>query len=289
MILRALVSKLSRATVAGTLDVELSSVTDDSRLVAPGVLFIAVRGEGVDGHRFIPNALAAGAPVIMAETAPPAGLKEGVTWVHLGDTRAALAISASAFFSDPWSSMAMAGITGTNGKTTTAFLLHHVMKTAWHRAGLLGTVVIDDGETVETAHQTTPGSLMLEGLLGRMRDHGCRGVAMEVSSHGIDQQRIAHVGFDAAVFTNLTQDHLDYHGTMENYFAAKKSWFLALAADPLGKKPTAIINVDDIYGQELAEALSGKMPVARFGFGVHCEFRANNFRQNARGDRKSVV
>ena len=283
MILRDLVSRLSRATVAGPLDVELSSLTDDSRQAAPGVLFIAVRGEAVDGHQFIPNALAAGASAIMAETAPPSGLKDGVTWVHLGDTRAALAVCASAFFGDPWSSMAMAGITGTNGKTTTAFLLHHIMKTTWHRAGLLGTVVIDDGETVETAHQTTPGSLMLEGLLGRMRDHGCRGVAMEVSSHGIDQQRVASVGFDAAVFTNLTQDHLDYHGTMENYFAAKRKWFDDLAANPLGKKPTAVVNVDDSHGLELAESLSGKMPVARFGFGVHTDFRANNFKQNARG------
>jgi UDP-N-acetylmuramoyl-L-alanyl-D-glutamate--2,6-diaminopimelate ligase len=116
-----------------------------------------------------------------------------------------------------------------------------------------------------------------------MGDNGCRGVAMEVSSHGIHQKRISAIGFDVCVFTNLTQDHLDYHGTIEAYFKAKASWFLDLAADPLGKKPAAVINIDDAYGAELAASLDGKMTVIRFGFGVHSDFRANNFRQNARG------
>lgn len=177
----------------------------------------------------------------------------------------------------------MAGITGTNGKTTTAYLLHHLMKTAWHRAGLLGTILVDDGETVETARHTTPGSIELSSLLGRMRDNGCRGVAMEVSSHGIHQKRISAIGFDACVFTNLTQDHLDYHGTIESYFKAKADWFHDLAANPLGKKPVAVINTDDAYGAELAASLEGKMAVVKFGFNVHCEYRANNFRQSARG------
>ncbi|MGC4014869.1 MAG: UDP-N-acetylmuramoyl-L-alanyl-D-glutamate--2,6-diaminopimelate ligase [Luteolibacter sp.] len=126
-------------------------------------------------------------------------------------------------------------------------------------------------------------SLELQNLLGRMRDHGCRGVSMEVSSHGIDQNRIGSLGFDAAIFTNLTQDHLDYHGTMERYFEAKKSWFDKLADNPLGKKPVAVINVDDAYGLEIAESLEGKLPVYRYGFGVHTDFRANNLKQTARG------
>jgi UDP-N-acetylmuramoyl-L-alanyl-D-glutamate--2,6-diaminopimelate ligase len=116
-----------------------------------------------------------------------------------------------------------------------------------------------------------------------MKDHGCRGVAMEVSSHGIHQQRVAAIGFDACVFTNLTQDHLDYHGTIEEYYQAKAAWFHALAADPRGKKPVAVINVDDSYGADLAHSLQDNMPVLRFGFGVHCDFRANNLRQSARG------
>lgn len=283
MILRELAAKLPRATVAGSLDQELSTVTDDSRQAGVGVLFVAVRGEVVDGHDYIGKALEAGSTVIVAETAQPRNFSTDVTWLHVPDSRHALAVIASAFNSDAWKDMAIAGVTGTNGKTTTAFLVHHLMKSQWHRAGLLGTVTVDDGETEVAATSTTPGSLELQNLLGRMRDHGCRGVSMEVSSHGIDQQRIASLGFDAAIFTNLTQDHLDYHGTMERYFEAKKSWFDKLADNPLGKKPVAILNVDDAYGLQLAEALEGKLPIYRFGFGVHTDFRANNLKQTARG------
>jgi len=153
----------------------------------------------------------------------------------------------------------------------------------WHRAGLLGTILVDDGETVEAAKHTTPGSIELAALLRKMRDHGCRGVAMEVSSHGIHQKRVSAIGFDACVFTNLTQDHLDYHGTLAAYFKAKADWFLELAGNPRGKKPVAVINTDDAYGSELAAMLEGKMPIIRFGFSVHSDFRANNFRQSAKG------
>jgi UDP-N-acetylmuramoyl-L-alanyl-D-glutamate--2,6-diaminopimelate ligase len=283
MILRELISSLTRVTVAGSLDVDVHAMTTSSNEVAPGLLFAAVRGTATDGHHFIHNALAAGAAAILAETAPPSDYTASATWLHVPDTRVAVAILASALAGHPWKDLTMVGVTGTNGKTTTAFLMHHIMKTAWHRVGLLGTILVDDGDTVEKAKHTTPGSIELESILTRMRDHSCRGVAMEVSSHGIDQRRCSSIGFDACVFTNLTQDHLDYHGTMEAYFKAKAQWFLDLAADPLGKKPVAIINADDAYGAELAAMLEGKMAVLRFGFGVHNEFRANNFRQSARG------
>jgi UDP-N-acetylmuramoyl-L-alanyl-D-glutamate--2,6-diaminopimelate ligase len=283
MILRDLASRFSRATVAGPLDTEVSRVTGDSREAGPDAVFVAVRGAAADGHNFIDVALSAGARAIVAETAPPVDLAPDVTWFHVGDSREALAIAASTLAGEPSKDLSVAGVTGTNGKTTTAFLLHHIMKSAWHRAGLLGTVTVDDGETSAPATSTTPGPVELQGLLARMRDHGCRGVAMEVSSHGIDQKRIHSLGFDAAIFTNLTQDHLDYHGTIERYFEVKKSWFEALAANPSGKKPVAVINVDDAYGADLAAALEGKLPVLRFGFGVHTDFRANNLRQSARG------
>ena len=283
MILRDLVSCLSRVTIAGSLDADVHAITASSREVVPGVIFAAIRGTSIDGHRFINDALAAGATAILAECAQPADYTASATWLHVPDSRAALSALVSTLADHPWQDIKVAGVTGTNGKTTTVFLLHHIMKTAWHRAGLLGTILVDDGETVETAKHTTPGSIELTGLLTRMRDNGCRGVAMEVSSHGIDQKRISAIGFDACIFTNLTQDHLDYHGTLDNYFKAKADWFHALAADPLGKKPVAVINIDDAYGAELAGSLSGKLPLIRFGFGVHCDFRANNFRQNARG------
>ncbi len=283
MILRDLVSCLSRVTASGPMDTEVAALTASSREVGPGMLFAAIRGTTIDGHRFINDALAAGAAVVLAESAPPSDLKRETAWLHVPDSREALSRLASLHAGHPWMNMAMAGVTGTNGKTTTAFLIHHVMKTAWHRAGLLGTILVDDGEKQETAKHTTPGSIELSALLGRMHDHGCRGVAMEVSSHGIHQKRISAIGFDACVFTNLTQDHLDYHVTMDAYYQAKADWFHALAADPHGKKPVAVINTDDAYGLDLAASLDGRMPVCRFGFNVHCDFRANNFRQNPRG------
>jgi UDP-N-acetylmuramoyl-L-alanyl-D-glutamate--2,6-diaminopimelate ligase len=265
------------------MDIELSALAASSRQVTPGALFAAIRGTSLDGHRFIGDALTAGASVILAESAPPKNLGREVAWLQVPDSRDALSRLASALAGHPWSDLAVAGVTGTNGKTTTVFLLHHIMKTVWHRAGLLGTILVDDGEALEPARHTTPGSIEMCALLGRMKDHGCRGVAMEVSSHGIHQKRVAAIGFDACVFTNLTQDHLDYHGSLEAYYQAKADWFHALAADPHGKKPVAVINIDDACGIDLAASLAGKMPVIRFGFGVQCDFRANNFRQNPRG------
>lgn len=283
MILRDLVSCLPRVTAVGSLDADVSGITASSREVVPGFIFAAIRGTSIDGHRFINDALAAGATAILAETAQPADYSATATWLHVSDSRAALSTLASTLAGHPWKELKVGGVTGTNGKTTTVFLLHHIMKTVWHRAGLLGTILTDDGEVQEVAKHTTPGSIELSALLNRIRDNGCRGVAMEVSSHGIEQKRVSAIGFDACVFTNLTQDHLDYHGTLENYFKAKASWFHALATNPLGKNPKAAINIDDAYGNELAVGLDGKMPVIRFGFGVHCDFRANNFHQTARG------
>ncbi len=283
MILRELISCLSRITASGPLDAQVDGLTASSREAASGMLFAAIRGTTFNGHRFIEDSLAAGCSVILAEIAPPSDLNPAVAWLHVPDSREALSSLASHMAGNPWRDLAVAGVTGTNGKTTTAYLLHHIMKSVWHRAGLLGTILVDDGETVESAKHTTPGSIELSAILGRMKDHGCRGVAMEVSSHGIHQKRISAIGFDACVFTNLTQDHLDYHGTMEAYYQAKADWFHSLAADPHGKKPVAVINIDDACGADLAASLTEKLKMIRFGFGVHCDFRANNFRQNARG------
>jgi UDP-N-acetylmuramoyl-L-alanyl-D-glutamate--2,6-diaminopimelate ligase len=283
MILRDLIPSLPRVTTSGPMDTDIHTITANSREAARGVLFAAIRGTSADGHRFIGDALAAGASAILAESAPPADLDASIAWLHVPNSRAALSEFASAMAGHPWEELTMAGVTGTNGKTTTAFLIHHIMKTAWHRAGLLGTILVDDGEKSAPAQHTTPGPVELAGLLGTMRDHGCRGGAMEVSSHGIHQKRVSAIGFDACVFTNLTQDHLDYHGTLEAYYHAKAEWFFALADNPRGKKPVAVINTDDARGAELAASLDGKMPVIRFGFNVHCDFRALDFRQNPRG------
>lgn len=284
MKIQELIAKLPRVTVSGPVDVEVEALSASSKEQSRGSMFVAVRGQQVDGHRYIDDAIKNGASVIVAETAPPREVGESVTWLHVPDSREAMAVAASVFYGDPWQDMAMAGVTGTNGKTTTVFLLHHLMKSVWHRAGLLGTISVDDGATIEVATHTTPGAIELSAHLGRMKDHGCRGVAMEVSSHGIDQKRVCAIGYDACVFTNLTQDHLDYHGSIENYYQVKASWFESLAADGKGKKPVAVINTDDARGLTLAGVLEDKgMKVLRFGFGVHSDFRANNMRQNAKG------
>ena len=283
MLLRQLTTDLQKATLSGPLDVDVLAITGDSRLVAPGTLFAAIRGTQSDGHTFIPQAIAAGATAILAEAAPPEDLSPEIAWIHTGDTRRALATLAATFHQHPGDQLKLAGVTGTNGKTTTTFLIHHIMKAVWHRAGLAGTIITDDGETTESATHTTSGPVETQSFLARIADNGCRGAALEVSSHGIHQSRVAEIAFDAAVFTNLTQDHLDYHGTMEKYYQAKASWFHHLAANPRGKKPTAIINIDDPRGAQLAEELAGKMPVIRCGSGVRADFRLGNFQQSRRG------
>ena len=283
MILRDLIASLDRPLCTGPLDVEIHAVTADSRLAGPGIAFVAVRGESRDGRQFIPMALEKGAGAIIADSAPESDHPEEIPYIHVSDTRHALAALAGVLAGDPSKKLKLAGVTGTNGKTTTAFLLHHLMKRTWHRAGLLGTVLVDDGEESKPATHTTPGPVELNELLARMADHGCRGAAMEVSSHGIDQKRVDGIAFDVAIFTNLTQDHLDYHGTIDAYAATKFSWFESLAANPLGKKPVAVVNFDDGYGEKLVVLLGDRMPLIRYGFNVHCDFRANNFKQSARG------
>jgi UDP-N-acetylmuramoyl-L-alanyl-D-glutamate--2,6-diaminopimelate ligase len=283
MNLSLLIPLLLRPIVAGPSERLVLSVTSDSRNIGNNSIFVAIRGESHDGNDYALAALEAGAEAVISEKAPPADLHSAFTWIQVSNARHALAQSAVALAGNPAASMKLCGVTGTNGKTTTTFLMHHLMKSIWHRAGMIGTVSIDDGESVTPASATTPDAVALQDLLCRMRDHDCRGVAMEVSSHGIHQHRVTGIPYDACLFTNLTQDHLDYHGTMENYFAAKKAWFEALAADPLGKKPVAVINLDDPYGAELAESLRGRMIVWTFGFGVHCDFRINTMRQSARG------
>ncbi|MBB5351947.1 UDP-N-acetylmuramoyl-L-alanyl-D-glutamate--2,6-diaminopimelate ligase [Haloferula luteola] len=283
MKLRDAISQLHRPLIEGTLETEVTSVTADSRTAGPGSIFVAIRGQEVDGRRFIDDALRKGAVAVVTDSPAETGLPENLTWIHVGDPRAALSSMAAQIAGNPSAELKMVGVTGTNGKTTTAYLLHALMRGAWHRAGMIGTVKIDDGLSSAEASHTTPDAPALQNLLLRMRDHGCRGAVMEVSSHGIDQKRVADVAFDALVFTNLTQDHLDYHGTMAAYAETKFSWFEAAALHSKGKKPVAVINTDDAVGEDFAERLEGRLPVIRFGFGLRNEIRALDFRQSARG------
>lgn len=279
MTLRELISYLDNPVTSGSLDTEINQLTYDSRKAVKGVAFVALRGSKSDGHNFIGAAISAGASAIIAEQAPPDDV--GVPWVHVKFSRVALAQAAAAIAGHPAKHIAIAGVTGTNGKTTTAFLLHHLLNKGQKRCGLLGTVTYDlgGGQQVPATH-TTPESLEIQSLLTQMLDNGCRACAMEVSSHALDQQRVHGLPFAVGIFTNLTQDHLDYHHTMEAYFVAKVRLFEIIAAQPKGQM---IINSDDTWGRKLIARYESTGRITTFGFGVHADFRAVNVRYDTTG------
>src|SRR2546423_98373 len=190
---------------------------------------------------------------------------------------------AARFYNFPAQILKLAAVTGTNGKTTTTFLIKHICEKAGMRCGLLGTVRYEIGERILPAARTTPESLDLQELLSQIANAGCRGAAMEVSSHALAQERTRGIEWDVAVFTNLTQDHLDYHRTMENYFEAKAKLFEQLAQQQKKKKPVAIINIDDRYGRLLLEKIDKKVSVVTFGMGSRADFRASNYRMEFAG------
>ncbi len=250
------------------------SLQYDSRKVGPADVFFALRGTQVDGHRFTGQALQAQAGVIVAEESPKDDVGEA-TWLKVPDAREAMGAMAAAFHRDPSRSLKVAGVTGTNGKTTTTFLIQHLMQAALRRCGLIGTVFYDTGSKVVTATHTTPESCEVHALLAGMLEAGCQAAVMEVSSHGLEQRRTAGVEFDAAVFTNLSQDHLDYHGTMENYFQAKRRLFEGIKLQEANPDATAVVNGDDSYGLRLAREARNALT---FGFGARCDYRAENYR-----------
>lgn len=274
-----MLARLDIRSVSGSADVDVADVCYDSRRAQPGTVFVALRGAAVDGHRFIPDAVARGCAAVVAEDLPTEGI--GVAWVSVPDSRVALAELAAAFFGDPSTALPVVGVTGTNGKTTTACLVHHLVSASLHRCGLVGTVCYDDGSGVRPAERTTPESRDLQELLAAMRDNGCRAAAMEVSSHSVVQHRIRAVRFAAGVFTNLTQDHLDYHGGMDAYFEAKAGFFEQMAsagADRPGHRGRAVINTDDAYGRRLLKRFADRLDCTAYGLGVHADFRATGIR-----------
>lgn len=277
------IARLSVKSVAGTLETEIDGVCHDSRAAGPGKLFCALPGEKTDGNDFVAAALEKGASAILSQKPYPA--ESPVPWVHVTNARAAMARVASNLNGDPSAAMPVVGITGTNGKTTTAFLIHHLMESSWHRAGLIGTVRYQIGDEVREAPHTTPESSDLQALLAEMRDADCRGAVMEVSSHGLAQHRTDAIRFAAGVFTNLSQDHLDYHKTMENYFAAKHLLFEQIEAQgETGREaPALIVNRDDRYGERLAKETFPHTRQITYGMGALCDFRAVNPRIDFNG------
>ena len=257
----------------------VESLCYDSRRASPGVLFFALRGTRLDGAKFVAQAAEKGAVAIVSDAALPACAS---SLVRVPDARAAMADIAAAFHGHPADKLKVMGVTGTNGKTTTAFLVKHLLDADQRRCGLIGTIKYCIGDTEIDAPRTTPESLDLQELLARMLDAGNKAVAMEVSSHALVQHRARAIEFDSAVFTNLTQDHLDYHKTMEAYFEAKAALFEGLTKQSK-KKARAIVNIDDRYGHLLSERFRRRISVITYGQRVGSDYRATDVRFDATG------
>jgi UDP-N-acetylmuramoyl-L-alanyl-D-glutamate--2,6-diaminopimelate ligase len=280
MQLKNLVRAIAVRQVAGTLDREVESVAYDSRRVQSNGMFVALRGEKSDGHRFISQAIDQGASVIVTEREEK---HPRATCIVVENTRTALADIAVTFYRRPAERLKLAGVTGTNGKTTTAFLIKHICEQAGVRCGLIGTVRYEIGERILPATRTTPESLDLQELLASIANAGCRAAAMEVSSHALAQERTRGIEWDVAVFTNLSQDHLDFHGTMENYFEAKARLFVELSGQQKKRKPVAIVNIDDRYGEQLLGKIDKNISTITYGMGARADFRASNYRMEFSG------
>ena len=254
-LLRVLPDKDLRGPMPG----EVRGLTDDSRRVAAGSCFVAVRGLRVDGHRFIPQAVDRGASAVVAEGPDPLP-DRAVGRILVPDTRWALPRLADAYFGHPSRALTVVGITGTNGKTTTSYLVEALLRARGLATGVIGTIQYVIRDVGRDAGQTTPDALELQGLLGEMVAAGVGGVAMEVSSHALELRRADGIAFDVAIFTNLTQDHLDFHGTMEAYARAKSRLFFELLLE--GAKPgaMAVLNGDDPVGAAWARALADRLP-----------------------------
>ncbi|MBA3848837.1 MAG: UDP-N-acetylmuramoyl-L-alanyl-D-glutamate--2,6-diaminopimelate ligase [Opitutus sp.] len=269
----------------GGLDRPFSSLAIDSRRVMHGNVFFALPGRRVDGGQFIDEAINRGAVAIVTERIP-AATSTRVTYVQVADARASLARAAQRLFKFPDRSLELIGVTGTNGKTTVASLVRHLLASSQERVGLLGTIHYDLGARVVPSYRTTPEALDLHGMLAQIRDAGCRQAVMEVSSHGIDQQRVLGVQFEVAVFTNLTQDHLDYHGTLDSYLGTKARLFNG----GIGSVPrAAAINVDDPAGRRLLELVPPAIRVLTFGQAPDAQVRAENVRPGFKGTAFTLV
>ncbi|HSK10728.1 MAG TPA: UDP-N-acetylmuramoyl-L-alanyl-D-glutamate--2,6-diaminopimelate ligase [Vicinamibacterales bacterium] len=277
MTLADLLASLGDLVLASTAepvaDRAVRGLAHDSRRVTPGTLFIAVRGQKTDGATFAAQALARGALAVVAEIAPPPGVQ--APWVTVSDARAAMARLAAGFYASPSEEMRVVGITGTNGKTTTAYLLSALFEAAGIRCGMLGTVVYRTGAEERAATRTTPEAIDVQQMLREMVTRGCGACVMEVSSHALALGRVEGVRFAAAIFTNLTRDHLDFHRDMESYFAAKRRLFEMLPAGA-----PAVVNADDPRGPGLASLVS--RPVT-YALDAPADVRPAGLTQSLRG------
>jgi UDP-N-acetylmuramoyl-L-alanyl-D-glutamate--2,6-diaminopimelate ligase len=278
--LETLSHAVSAVRIGNPAPAEIADLAYDARRVAPGTLFACVPGLKTDGHDFAPDAVARGAAALLVERPLPLDVPQ----LLVQDARSAMALAADAFFGHPTRELEVAGVTGTNGKTTTAFLLYSMLAAAGRRPGLLGTVESRIGGERRAVTRTTPEAIDLQRTFREMLDAGDRSCAMEASSHGSELKRLLGVRFAALVFTNLSQDHLDLHGTMEAYFEAKRRLFTE--PDPDGSRPPAAVNVGDAHGRRLADELRalGEQPLT-FGLADDADVRPERLELTPTGTR----
>ncbi|TVR51339.1 MAG: UDP-N-acetylmuramoyl-L-alanyl-D-glutamate--2,6-diaminopimelate ligase [Puniceicoccaceae bacterium] len=263
----------------GPPDQEIRQIAIDSRRVVPGGLFFALPGQRTDGTGFIDEAMRRGAVAVVSPR-PLAFVPKGVTHLQVSDPREALAAVARRFYARPDEALEVFGVTGTNGKTTVASLLRHLLRAAGHQCGLLGTIHYDLGARTVPSFRTTPEAHDTFGMLAQMRDAGCTAAALEISSHGLDQSRVRGMQIQGAAFLNLTRDHLDYHGSMEAYFEVKARLFTGQNG-PLPK--VAAINLDDPYGLRLLERIPQEVRLVTFGLNSSAELWADQLELGLEG------
>ena len=279
-----LLETLPDKQIVGTPPVAVAGIADDSRQVRRDDCFVAMPGFKSDGRRFVAQAVERGASLVVTEGEAPAGL--AVATVLVPSARAALGRLADAYYGHPSRDLTLVGITGTNGKTTTSYLVEALLRALGLRTGVLGTIQYVLGDERRPAGQTTPEALALHSMLARMRDHGVRAVAMEVSSHALALARVDELAFDVAVFTNLTQDHLDFHGTFDTYRVAKRHLFELLSRSTK-PRPTAVVNADDPSGAAMTRGLP--LPVLTFGLSAGADIRALRYESTLTGIRLIAV
>lgn len=269
--LQELTEGLDGVTITGNKLQKITSLTLDSRTVVPGALFVVISGKKDDGMFYIEEAIARGAVAIMV-CRPYKAVKD-TTVLYVKDVRLAMAYMARRFYDFPDEVLHLVGVTGTNGKTTVATLSQFLLNEAEYRVGMFGTVHYDLGKCTLPSTKTTPESLDLHEMLDQMLEGECKAAIMEVSSHGIALKRVQYMSFDVAVFLNLTQDHLDFHGDMESYFQEKVRFFTG----GTGCVPKlAIVNIDDAYGRRLIDYIPSEVRVITFGTSEHAMIRAEN-------------
>lgn len=285
MMLKDLVQNLKMKQVTGSLDVVITGITQDSRRVEKGHLFVAIPGHQADGHRFIPEAVARGAAGVVISQEPDEKL--AIPQVVVDDPRSVLADLAARLYEDPSMNLRVIGITGTNGKTTMTYLLESILREAGRNPGVLGTINYRHSGRIFPSENTTPESADLQRLMAAMLREGVTDVLMEVSSHALAQGRIRGIQFDVGVFTNLSQDHLDYHEDMEDYFQAKLRFFAEYLPESRKKEPFVVLNMEDTRGEEII--LMGTVRTIRAALTGPYEVRCQSFDLSSDGIHAEVL